>query len=472
MTDERDSETADEAADSSRSSRFRRFLDATDQASEPTDSSREDSPDTSHTPSPPATADEQPEAVPEAVTESDSQGVAAPDAATADSPPHEEDASDPTADTDSSAPAPQDRDSTAQSPSASHQSSTSSSEPPDDQSIDEWEWLADPAADDHSADTPTADESAHDSATSATSPDDTAATTEDAAPTSTASHAVEPDPTDTPSTPTDSPVDDEPSSTTTPGESPASHASPADTAADTAPNSGSGNDRSQRVWNDAHTTTPDETSPSPEASATGDSDQHAPPVESPVASAGARSDTAVAPSVTVDPGESAFILSPTHSDAREQLIRSLLASFETPPILVVVRYRPFSEALLSDLVELTHRIELVSVGYAPSLSPAVEQHVSTTHITSTSDVTRLGIVVSQLLDADQASTHPTVFQCHAVDTLLQYRDPNTTFRFLHVLLGRLRSAEFTNHFFIDAAAVDDHAVNSLRPLFDSVVDTT
>lgn len=509
MTDESEAETTDEAADSPRPSRFKRFLDATDPTTEPTDTASE----TEDTPAASRSSDPTDSRGDESVTD-------AADNVSQETPSARSDVTDPPQQPEDATQQPD------ESPTKSDQSSPTPSEPPREQSVDEWQWLADPTESDQPADTaastpasndppsatddeelvvedsepaatadepaatdetetgasspgPPSEESPSPAATEAASTAQAPSTTEDAgsesSDTATADQA-EPAPDSpfadahaaTPSNP-DTPAD----TSTTPSRESSQDTTTGDTASDTE----SGRNRSQRVWNSVDTTTTAERSTSPTTPAADSAtDSAAPSEDTPPAASDLshqESDTAAERTpVEIDPGESAFILSPTHSDARQQLVRDVVATFETAPVLVVVRYRPLPEALLRDLAELTHQLEVVSVGYSQSLPPAVEPQVSTTHITSASDVTRLGIVVSQLVDADYGTPRPTVFHHHAVDTLLQYRDPNTTFRFFHVLLGRLRNAEFTNHFFIDAAAVDDHAVSSLRPLFDTVVDTT
>lgn len=497
MTDDPQSDADEEAAGSSRPSRFRRFLDATDPATQETatsgntaDGSRAaSSPDATPTDTDPSDSGEAP-----------AHGEAPPGSSEADQPqqPGEE----------TSQPA---------TSSAPDQSSSPDSAPDNEQSVEEWEWLADQHDSDQSASTESPTLASTDTDASASASSD-ATTSDDADVDMTDRQSSSPGDTDAVSPPADAPAGsaslsaDKPStapaetgatdttasdaageSASTPsdsslesaqtdtqmtatGDEPQPDASADSTAAaGTATSDSSSRDRTARVWNSVETTTPESSVSSPDSSDAESADSPAAPTDIPDTNstpATQDSDTAVSPTpVDVGAGESAFILCPTHSDARQQLVRGVIAAFETPPVIVVVRYRPLSEALLRELVELTHEVEVVTVGYSQSLPPGLESQVSTTHITSASDVTRLGIVVSRLVDVDRGRDRPTVFHHHAVDTLLQYRDPNTTFRFLHVLLGRLRNAGFTSHFFIDAAAVDDHAVSSLRPLFDTIVET-
>lgn len=89
----------------------------------------------------------------------------------------------------------------------------------------------------------------------------------------------------------------------------------------------------------------------------------------------------------------------------------------------------------------------------------------------------LGITINDLLtdwsaDDQSPGAGGTVVCFDSVTALLEHVDLQATFRFLHVLLGRLSATGATTHPNLDPAATDDEVVRTLRQLFGATVDTT
>lgn len=122
----------------------------------------------------------------------------------------------------------------------------------------------------------------------------------------------------------------------------------------------------------------------------------------------------------------------------------------------------------------THVQELTLVGVegfgAPD-EPPIEAADSVTleSVASPSDITGLGIKVSDFL-VDRRDASPTMVCLHSLTTLLQYADLETVFQFTHTLSSHLTRSNALAHCHLDPTAVDDRAVNTLRPLFDVVID--
>lgn len=89
-----------------------------------------------------------------------------------------------------------------------------------------------------------------------------------------------------------------------------------------------------------------------------------------------------------------------------------------------------------------------------------------------SDLTRLGIGLSEFLaGARDSSTVEEIRVCFdSVTALLQYADVKRTFQFLHVVTGRVKSAEAVAHYHLDPAAHDEQTLATLRGLFDAIVE--
>lgn len=91
-----------------------------------------------------------------------------------------------------------------------------------------------------------------------------------------------------------------------------------------------------------------------------------------------------------------------------------------------------------------------------------------------SDLTGLGIVISEFLgqwNSEKWEDGPTqlVFCFDSLTVLLQYVELKRAFRFLHVLIGRLKTVDAVAHFHLDASAHDQQTIATLRSLFDTVV---
>jgi hypothetical protein len=59
---------------------------------------------------------------------------------------------------------------------------------------------------------------------------------------------------------------------------------------------------------------------------------------------------------------------------------------------------------------------------------------------------------------------------YSLSTLLMYSNLQTVFRFLHVFTGRIQSADALGVYVIDSTAHDDQTMNTLKQLFDGVID--
>jgi hypothetical protein len=83
------------------------------------------------------------------------------------------------------------------------------------------------------------------------------------------------------------------------------------------------------------------------------------------------------------------------------------------------------------------------------------------------DLTGLGITVSGRLTNWQRSESLLMFE--PLGTLLEHVELKRVFRFLHVLVNRVKSTGATAHYHLDPSAHDDRTVATLTSLFDTVV---
>ena len=106
-------------------------------------------------------------------------------------------------------------------------------------------------------------------------------------------------------------------------------------------------------------------------------------------------------------------------------------------------------------------------GSGPTDRPS---NVSTASVSSPGDLTGLGIKLSQCLSSWSADAKPTAVHFDSLTTLLQFADLKRVFQFVHVVTGRIESADAVGYFHLDPAAHDDQTVATLRGIFDGVYE--
>jgi KaiC/GvpD/RAD55 family RecA-like ATPase len=89
------------------------------------------------------------------------------------------------------------------------------------------------------------------------------------------------------------------------------------------------------------------------------------------------------------------------------------------------------------------------------------------------DMTGVGIKFSEVLEEfyERQSLERNRVFLDSLSTLLMYSDLQTVFRFLHVFTGRVQSVDGLGLYAIDSTAHDDKTMNTLKQLFDGVIET-
>lgn len=96
--------------------------------------------------------------------------------------------------------------------------------------------------------------------------------------------------------------------------------------------------------------------------------------------------------------------------------------------------------------------------------------MSTATVSSPGDLTGLGIKLSQCLSAWGDHGNETTVRFDSLTTLLQFADLKRSFRFIHVLTGRVSSAGAVGYFHLDPGAHDEQTLATVRGLFDVVLE--
>ncbi|WP_436924347.1 DUF7504 family protein [Halosimplex amylolyticum] len=164
--------------------------------------------------------------------------------------------------------------------------------------------------------------------------------------------------------------------------------------------------------------------------------------------------------------ESAFA-----TDARGQLARCVDGDDRTSVLAIL--YRGDVErwtAALRDRREQLSSAAIVGVGPVAENCGAVDSG-GLRVVSDPTDLTGVGIAVTEWLQAQRPGERPVVC-LDSLSTVLQYADPERTFRFLHALTSQFRSAGARAFISVDPGAHDESTLATLRTLVDDELRET
>jgi len=168
-------------------------------------------------------------------------------------------------------------------------------------------------------------------------------------------------------------------------------------------------------------------------------------------------------------------------DARESYYRTLLPADPAVLRVLAIEYTRGPDGWLDEWREHVGRppagTAIVSVddgtrSAASSVGSTTYQGDGTGSAVSTvespDDLTGLGIAVGSHLKRWEESAGPMLVTLDSLTVLLQYVDLKRAFRFLHVMVNRVKEAGGVGHCHMDPAAHDDRTVATLASVFDAV----
>ena len=155
-------------------------------------------------------------------------------------------------------------------------------------------------------------------------------------------------------------------------------------------------------------------------------------------------------------------------DSTEECRRRLVVQPETATPSPDDRLPPSAGG--ESLESITFTIEKRSSAARPTPSEAVDRPT----LVDGTDLTELGIAISEVIaafeerggDLDPAELRVCL---DSFQTLLGEHDERDVFRFLHVLVGRIKSVRGMGHVHLSARP-DDELVDVFAPLFDAVIE--
>lgn len=170
------------------------------------------------------------------------------------------------------------------------------------------------------------------------------------------------------------------------------------------------------------------------------------------------------------PGEGVLVECGSQDDRKGHACLDLLGldNVEGRNVLLI-RYRQIGSDRLRRIAENAEDVHLISIGYRQTIPDALDDLVEMTRISNPSELTRLGIVMTRVIENWDAESLDTVICVDSLNVLMGYTDERSVFRFLHVLLSKLRSANAISHFHIEPSGGGTQSADTLKPLFDSVI---
>lgn len=174
--------------------------------------------------------------------------------------------------------------------------------------------------------------------------------------------------------------------------------------------------------------------------------------------------------LTMTPGTSVLVECRTQDERKRQACTDLLCEYH-PGVeyALLVQYRELDPDRISQLADLVPNLHIVAIGYHQPVPSAYEDEVHVLSINNPNDLTRLGIVITGILDGWAETTGGRTCCFDSLNVPLQYQSVQSLFRFLHILLGKLREADIVAHFHVDPTSGDRREINVLTPLFDEVL---
>jgi len=180
----------------------------------------------------------------------------------------------------------------------------------------------------------------------------------------------------------------------------------------------------------------------------------------------------------IEPGSNVLLTGPALSGKRDLALDVLAEGTRGGEGAIMVTTKDSADRLLKQFAKREpYEGRPVAVVDTVSRQQGVNEVRDSDRIKYTSspvDMTGIGIKLSSFLEAfykDRGIRQNRVM-VHSLSTLLMYSDLQTVFRFLHVFTGRIQSVDGLGLYCIDSTAHDDQTMNTLKQLFDGIIETS
>lgn len=186
-------------------------------------------------------------------------------------------------------------------------------------------------------------------------------------------------------------------------------------------------------------------------------------------------------SSVVSDGENVLLLGPSRSPTRIALRRDISGSRSTVPDLLVWVTFDQPSRLLDDWDDHIDRnpwaVHFVTVGTTTAdaaselqIDAPPDVTVEVAGVRQMTDLTGIGIEIVKALSGQAVTDAPVIVYFGSITPLQVVNDRKRVYRFLHILLQRLRTDGAVGVFHLDPAVHDRQTTLSLTSLFDTVVE--
>ncbi|ERH06408.1 MAG: response regulator containing CheY-like receiver, AAA-type ATPase, and DNA-binding domain protein [Halonotius sp. J07HN4] len=177
------------------------------------------------------------------------------------------------------------------------------------------------------------------------------------------------------------------------------------------------------------------------------------------------------PGLDPTPGSTILVQCSSQDDRKHDARRDLLGVTEVSDRnVLLIQYRAMNTDRLAAIAEAAQRVKVITVGCSQTVPNTVTDTVEVVNINNPNDVTRLGILSTKTLDDWQPLDGEVAVSLDPLDVLFRYKSVEGTFRFLHIFLGKLSAGGAVSSFFVNPSASNPQDVNTLKPLFDHILN--
>jgi KaiC/GvpD/RAD55 family RecA-like ATPase len=179
---------------------------------------------------------------------------------------------------------------------------------------------------------------------------------------------------------------------------------------------------------------------------------------------------------SVDAGVNILISGPPLSGKRKLAMEALAHGANDGEGAVVITTRDSSDRVLSDLRALLDDPDSANIGVVDCVTKHQGRSASDNELvryaSSPLDMTGIGIEFSEFVEEFYTgrNVQRNRVVVDSLSALLMYSDLQTVFRFMHVLTSRIEDADAIGFHVIESTAHDQESLNTLKQLFDGVVE--
>ena len=179
---------------------------------------------------------------------------------------------------------------------------------------------------------------------------------------------------------------------------------------------------------------------------------------------------------SVDAGVNILISGPPLSGKRKLAMEALAHGANDGEGAVVITTRDSSDRVLSDLRALLDDPDSANIGVVDCVTKHQGRSASDNELiryaSSPLDMTGIGIKFSEFVEEFYTgrNVQRNRVVVDSLSALLMYSDLQTVFRFMHVLTSRIEDADAIGFHVIESTAHDQESLNTLKQLFDGVVE--